>query len=183
MNAFTGSTKTPRKLECSIMAPSGTWIVIASLSAFLAVSIYWFFRDREVLKFVFRLLGVATVCLILHAVFGFPFVAQAKGGTDWQDVYPIAGLYCAMILGMLAQYLHAHFSRPARTKREFDFGAFIAPIFLSPIVFIPLFETLKTGQQSARASVMTLLIAFENGFFFKNYMDQRGSQHEKRVRR
>lgn len=82
---------------------------------------------------------------------------------------------------MLAQYAYAHFSQSGLRKRSpFDWGNFIAPIFLSPIVFVPLFESLKSAPQ-AHATTMSLLVAFENGFFFKNFIDHR-ERAQRRVR-
>jgi hypothetical protein len=51
------------------------------------------------------------------------------------------------------------------------------PIFASPIVFIPLL-TLTTDEALAggaftRAKLMVYLVAFQNGFFWRNFFEQR----------
>jgi hypothetical protein len=62
---------------------------------------------------------------------------------------------------------------------KFDFGMFVAPVFASPIVFIPLLAALQntpaiTGTQGFSAvNLMVFFVAFENGFFWKEYFDHR----------
>jgi hypothetical protein len=74
---------------------------------------------------------------------------------------------------MLSQYLYARFTTPAGQRPPFDWGSFIAPIFVSPIIFVPLCSTLGVGEHADTGQYMIFLIAFENGFFFKGYFDQR----------
>jgi hypothetical protein len=93
------------------------------------------------------------------------FEQNAKGGGSDMGTLQIVGLYIAMILGMPAHYLYNRLSQPLARRPSFDLGVFIAPIFLSPMVFIPLFETLKAAEFKRQASLMSLLVAFENGFF------------------
>ncbi len=153
------------------MSAFTTWIVIVSMSALIVLSVGGFLRDRRLPAFALRLTGLAFACALLHLFFDFPLSAQAKGGSEWEDAFPVIGLYLAMTLGMISQYAYAHFSQSTK-KKAFDWGNFVAPIFASPIIFIPIYETLKSAP-AAHASAMPLLIAFENGFFFKNFMDQR----------
>ena len=51
-----------------------------------------------------------------------------------------------MLLGMSAQYAFNRFERPKNKRPEFDWGLFIAPIFASPIIFLPLLAALQTAQ-------------------------------------
>jgi hypothetical protein len=79
---------------------------------------------------------------------------------------------------MLAQHAYARLSKPRRRRRRrFDLGTFLAPIFASPIVFIPLLATIQAaGVDLYRvngARFMLFLVAFENGFFWKVIFDQR----------
>ena len=82
-------------------------------------------------------------------------------------------------MGMIAQYLYSWLGQPPskRKTKRFDMGLFIAPIFTSPIVFIPLLAALQNAvvdlQNLTTPKMMLFLVAFENGFFWKEYFDHR----------
>ncbi len=83
-------------------------------------------------------------------------------------------LYLAMTLGMVAQYFY--FS----TRRKFRWRPFIKPFLASPIVFIPLVSAYQNALTSLDAfelgDLMLLLVAFQNGFFWKVVFDKREEQ-------
>ena len=128
-----------------------------------------------------QLLLLAGLVFVLHAIFGFPkFLLEphretiSKGNKGTETGWPIyAFAYLAMVIGMLSQYLYARFTAPAGQRPPFDWGSFIAPIFVSPIIFVPLCSTLGVGEHAETGQYMIFLVAFENGFFFKGYFDQR----------
>ena len=114
--------------------------------------------------------------LFLYLLFYQPEVPVARGGNG-NDIYFVIVLYFFMILGMLAHNLFTRFSRPKQQRREFDLGMFFAPVFASPIIFIPLLSALQNANIDLRdlttAKFMVFLVAFENGFFWKEYFDNR----------
>ena len=149
------------------------WFVGVSIVVSLIISGLRFATTRRLSPLLLQIVGLLLVWLSLYKLFMFPFSATVKGPSEWDDFFPIIGLYSAMTAGMLAQYAYAYFSQPHGNKRNpFDWRNFIAPMFLSPLVFIPLFETLKSAPQ-VHATAMSMLVAFENGFFFKNFIDHR----------
>jgi hypothetical protein len=87
--------------------------------------------------------------------------------------------------GMFAQYLYRYLERPVRYRQKWDWGCFIAPIFASPIVFIPLAAAFQnvdidlTNPRLKLPQLMIFLVAFENGFFWKEYFDRKRKQLEK----
>lgn len=86
---------------------------------------------------------------------------------------------------MFAQYLYRHFERPKRYRHKWDWGCFIAPIFASPIVFIPLaaaFQSVDidlTKPNLKLPQLMVFFVAFENGFFWKEHYDRKQKEEEK----
>lgn len=108
-----------------------TWILVASLSALLLLSTYWFLKERRLAAFVLRLVGLAFACVVLYVVFNFPLSVEAKSGSEWDDIYPVFGLYSAMALGILSQYAYAHFSQPTAERRGFDWGSPLVDKILS----------------------------------------------------
>ena len=157
-----------------IMNALMTTIVSVSLAALLVLAIIHYFRYKNSLQLVLHLviLGVVVFPLVTY-VRGDGATARGNG----LNIYVVIVLYLFMLLGMLSQYLYHHFSIPKqkRKKREFDFGLFIAPVFASPIVFIPIITAFQhanidfTDFQMVKVSIF--LVAFQNGFFWKEFFD------------
>jgi hypothetical protein len=126
-----------------------------------------------------RALALALVTLALcgtayyYAFHSHPFL-QEKGSQSSESAFIIA-LYLCMLLGMLCHYLFALFVTPKEHRAPFDFPSFLAPIFASPIVFIPLLGALQSGPidlaELTVQKTMVFLVAFQNGFFWKELFD------------
>lgn len=124
----------------------------------------------------------------LNYWFAFPFrpAVVAKGGRNGSDLVLAGALGICMLAGMFAQFLYRHFEREKRYRKQWDWGLFIAPIFASPIVFIPLAASFQnvdidlTGERMTLPRLMIFLVAFENGFFWKEYFDRKRKEGEKR---
>lgn len=119
----------------------------------------------------------------LHQVLGFPTLSTgetAKGTTD--DFALVAVLFLCMLLGMLAQVLYEHFSLPqrVRVRKKVDWGKFWSPVCASPIIFIPLMVTFQNANIELRSmtapKMMIFLVAFQNGFFWKQFFDRRSKE-------
>jgi hypothetical protein len=122
--------------------------------------------------------------IFLNRWFGFPFASPLV--TKAADDLLLAGaMAICMIAGMFAQYLYRHFESPVRYRHKWDWGCFIAPVFASPIVFIPLVAAFQnsdidlTSDRLTLPRLMIFLVAFENGFFWKEYFDRRRKGVEK----
>jgi hypothetical protein len=102
-----------------------------------------------------------------------PGQVQQMGGLD--ETVSIGLCYVSMLLGMVAQYFYAQAERGGRRFR-FNLMTFLMPIFASPIVFIPLLtltSELGGGGAFTRAKLMVYLVAFQNGFFWRTFFEQR----------
>lgn len=155
--------------------------VIVSISwiGLLIISIYHFMKMevKNIRSFIGQLFILGICFAILYMLFfssGNPSPRAAQN-----EVYFVIILYVCMLLGMLAQYLFMWFTKPKkeRKKKNFDGGLFIAPIFASPIIFIPLLAALQNAvtdlQNLTTTKLMIFFVAFENGFFWKEYFDNR----------
>ena len=89
-----------------------------------------------------------------------------------------------MILGMFAQYGFKHFSQPFSNRQNFDWGVFISPILVSPLIFLPLLAALQNSINNLETSTapryMMFLVSFQNGFFWKDFFDnyRKGSKND-----
>ena len=118
--------------------------------------------------------GAALVC-VLGAIYLLAFPSSARTRGDAETAALVVS-YIAMVLGMAAHYIYAK-AEKGETRLTIEWMRFLMPILASPIVFIPLVsiagEVGSTGHLFERAKVMVYLVAFQNGFFWKHFFDQR----------
>jgi hypothetical protein len=105
------------------------------------------------------------------------FIVPAPVATRGADeVVSIILCYMSMVFGMTAEYGYGKAER-GETTLKFELMPFLMPIFASPIVFIPLLslmsEEAMLGHPFTRAKLMVYLVAFQNGFFWKSFFEQR----------
>jgi hypothetical protein len=127
--------------------------------------------------------GLVVLGTVLNRLFGFPFAPPEIGMGLGEDVRRALPLFIAMLVGMLAQYCYSRFEHPhsERKRLKWDWGLFVAPVFASPIIFIPLLAAfLKTdATNQPDLNLMILLVAFQNGFFWKEHYDRKRTQESK----
>jgi hypothetical protein len=125
-------------------------------------------RSASLLPRALMAVGLAYVAYAL-----VPSVVETKDGLD--ETASIVFCYLSMVFGMIAQYFYFQMERGNR-KFEFDWMTFLMPIFASPIVFIPLLtlaSEVAIGGAFTREKLMVYLVAFQNGFFWKSFFEQR----------
>lgn len=135
-------------------------------------------KSGEWRPFLLECGALAVFVLFLNILFNFPFSNTgviAKGPRE--DLLLASALYLCMLLGMFSQFLYRHFERPKRWRTRWDCGVFLAPIFASPIVFIPLLAAFQGAgidlKQLTAARLMIFFVAFQNGFFWKEFFDRK----------
>jgi hypothetical protein len=157
-----------------------------SCVAALGLSAVWAGRRRNVRPFLWTVLALGALVglLIANGVVVPPGAEQptARGAGEVQWALVVA-LYGEMILGMLAHAAYHRFQRPRGRRRKFDLGAFLAPVFVSPIIFLPLASILQATEpvQADATRLMLFLVAFENGFFWREFFENRMTAHAERA--
>jgi hypothetical protein len=157
-------------------------IITVSLLGLLVVLLISVVRTHQWRGFSLELVGLVALTILLNRVFGYPWpsAVEAKGpGDEW--IVAIA-LFLCMVLGMFCQYVYRRFERPQGRRPKWDWGLFVAPVFASPIVFIPLLASLGGANISSgsltSARLMIFLVAFQNGFFWKEFFDRKQREKE-----
>ena len=156
-----------------------------SVGGLLVISIYRYTKYRKIRSFVFQLFLICLGFVFLYKFFYISDRVVAKG--DEIEIPFMIVLYLFMLMGMFANYAYSRFSKIKTKRKEFDFGLFIAPVFASPIIFIPLMAAFQNAslnlQTLTTAKLMVFLVAFQNGFFWKEYFDniQREKEHERKA--
>ena len=146
-------------------------LLAASAAAFAAGALYLALRSRRPRTILLTLLGLAIGLWVVYLV--APATVATRG--DGEGATLVVS-YLAMVAGMVAHYAYAQAERGEKTL-TFEWLPFLMPILASPIVFIPLVslagEVATSGSIVSRAKVMVYLVAFQNGFFWKHFFDQR----------
>jgi hypothetical protein len=146
----------------------------------LVISLYKFLLSKKVSYFIINSIILILCVIVLYKYFYIAEIPIPKGSQDTTSftTWLTIGLcFIAMIIGMLCQFLYLYYTLPKkdRDKLKKDWGGFIAPICVSPIVFIPLATLLQNVRidftNPSITSIMSLFIAFQNGFFWKEIFD------------
>ena len=118
------------------------------------------------------------IVFVLIYLKAFPFTNYdgiSYKGVLKEDLFFVILLYLAMLFGMFASYIYNYLIKTR--KRKFDMGYLFAPVFISPIVFLPLYAAfLESGYSFDNldsAGIMIFFVAFENGFFWKEFFDNK----------
>jgi cytochrome bd-type quinol oxidase subunit 2 len=148
-------------------------VIGVSMAGLLLVSGLWALKSGDWRTLITVATGLAAFAFLLNRLFGFPATVAAMGTRE--DLALLAALYLCMLTGMFAQYAYRHFERTRRHRTKWDWGLFIAPIFASPIVFVPLATSCISAGLDLKAlttvKFMIFFVAFQNGFFWKEFFD------------
>jgi hypothetical protein len=157
-----------------------SWLIWALSLAFLvAWLLYEQFRTNRLdAASVLRSRYGGSVWLLLLAIAASIVVVAVQQPYEVKGADPppvswmkVALLYASMLLGMVGQ---AYFF--AKSDVRSDIGSVMKPFLASPIVFIPLASSYQSNLLSAApfalADLMILLVAFQNGFFWKAIFDK-----------
>jgi hypothetical protein len=161
------------------------FVLLLCVAGIIAVSARQARATGEWRTFGVGLVALAAFIFFLNYWFGFPFAGPLLAKAEDHSLLLAGAMGVCMILGMLAQYLFRYFERPGRHRPKWDWGCFVAPIFASPIVFIPLAAAFQnanidlTKPDLKLPQLMIFLVAFENGFFWKEYFDRKRKMVEK----
>lgn len=143
------------------MVNPSSWLLGVSLFVLLVILFYRGYQNKNWKAIVFGagVLVIAGVMLSQSTL--YTGAITDKGSTD--DLYFLIILYIFMLIGMLASYAFKHFSHDKDGRKHWDWGLFLAPIFVSPMIFIPLYTAFQqTDSESPR--LLMFLVAFQNGF-------------------
>ncbi len=158
-------------------------VIVAASATLLALWTAWQFRSsaRRIQAMV-AIVVLVLYLVLLHFAFGFPSLPTdiAKGpGTDVRPL--VLALFACMLLGMGAEYLY-HYLDAKPEERKFDWGGFVKPFLVSPLVFVPLAASLQAANVDLSSFniplLMLYLVAFENGFLWRGYFARKLAQSQ-----
>ena len=154
------------------MGSTADVIFWGSLAGLFALAVREFLRSRHVPQFLVWLTILAVCGLAFYFSFDFAAHLQSKG--EQSSGAAMIVLYLFVLVGMACHYLYSHFLKPRPEREVFDFGLLIAPLFASPIIFVPLWSAFENaGLTLTGLRFGAFFVAFENGFFWKEVFDNR----------
>lgn len=160
------------------VANTAFWI---SLTGLVILALLGFRKSRNIGRLVFWFVSLALSGSIYYFIFQAPSHLQQKGEQSNQTGFVIV-LYVCMLAGMAFHYFYTLFLLPKRKRGPFDLGGFLAPVFASPLVFIPLLGAFQNTEvdltQLTLPKFMVFFVAFENGFFWKEVVENRRKEQK-----
>jgi hypothetical protein len=140
----------------------------------LLIASFW----QSGLSKLFTLIGAAfvgflvwCVLLLVERLLSVQFLVQ-EGALAERSPWTSLVYFAAMVAGMLAQTVwDALHKRQPNQAPTFDKWEFVKPGLVAPIVFIAVYQTISDPA----FKVMTLLFAFQNGFFWQTVLKSRQS--------
>jgi len=146
-------------------------ILTVSAVALITSLVYRLLSRGQAHKIASAVVLAAVLAIVLLIV---PSRVNSRGPVE--EVASVVFCYVCMVLGMMAEYGYAQAER-GRKKLKFELLPFLMPVFASPIVFIPLLTLITdqsfSGGAFTRAKLMVYFVAFQNGFFWKSFFEQR----------
>jgi len=154
----------------------GYVLTVISGIAVILFAIFQFRKDLRLGKLIAQIAAVGLVFAAVVHFLGLPGELISKGPEENQKfLADIAAIYVSIVLGMLAESFYKWFGRTkAKRRRQFDWGATIQPLFVSPILLIPTIAAFQNANIDVMnlgfPSLMILLTAFEKGFLWRHYL-------------
>ncbi len=150
-------------------------ILSISFIALALIFAVWGYKTGQWRSTGLALSAIVILAFLLNRLFGYPFSPTVVAKSPRNDLILALALYICMLAGMMCQFLFRRFSLPRRRRGKWDLGLFLAPIFASPVVFIPLLAAFSNAdirlENLPGPRLMVFLVAFQNGFFWKEFFD------------
>lgn len=145
------------------MSPLVTYLLVAAAALFAALIIVELLTTRAIQRFIVQAIGLTAVILLLHYTTDFPQPRRQFGGAS--ILVLVGGMFACVVLGMIARYFFY-------MRRPFSWRSFLKPLFVSPIVLLPLLGTVQSAAEiEVMQSISFGVLAFQNGFFWQVVFD------------
>lgn len=151
-----------------VMSPIITYLLIIFLGLFCLFIIIELIISRAVKRFVIQGVILLGVVFFLRVATGFPATRVAFGGIT--PIIAIGIMFVCTLIGIAAHYFYY-------MKEKFIWRTFLKPLVISPIVLLPLIGSVQgtSGVESVQMISFGVL-AFQNGFFWKEVLEHAKSQ-------
>lgn len=148
------------------MSPLLTNLLLLFFGLTLAVSVVFdLLLARRIKRFLITAGILAGFAAVLHLTVGFPRATHHFGPSE--ELLAVAIMLVSVLAGMAAN--HFFYAKGPFVVREF-----IRPLFVSPIVLLPLLGSVGGAKLEALQFICFAFLAFQNGFFWQRIMADAG---------
>lgn len=138
-------------------------IFICALGYTFLASVGYLAHRADYSRLIGVLLGVLA-CLGIHFILR-PFSGLHSFGPS--PVLLVLLMFVSIILGTIAEYLFS------LGRKKFSWTKMLRPALISPILLFPLVGLLqKSNELNTLAIVSLLIVAFQNGFFWREMIEK-----------
>ena len=96
----------------------------------------------------------------------------AYGNLD--NLLLIALVYLGVLIGMVSQYFYG-----ITESQTFSLRSFLRPLFVSPLVLLPLVDILQKVQTTTAIEYVSMtILGFQNGFFWQTVLKDAAKKKE-----
>ena len=146
-------------------------VIIFSAIIFTFIILIEWIRSREIKILLLQFILLIILIAIISIITSFPSTDDRVAlGNDSIIIKPwltVVSMYFFIIFGMISNYFF-HF----KAKSDFKLIKFLKPIFISPIILLPLIGVMQEGKIELMQYVSFLLLSFQNGFFWKEIFNR-----------
>jgi len=152
-----------------LMSPIVTYTLLLALLLYLLLLLSELIKDRNWKSFFLQVSAIVGVVALLNLLTGFPRTTlQAFGGVS--PIIAITIMFVFTILGTVARYFFY-------LRGKFSWRSFLKPVFISPIVLLPLLGTVQGVRSFEPVQMVSFaILAFQNGFFWKVILENAKKQ-------
>lgn len=145
------------------------YTLLLAMGLYLVLILVELFKERSWKRFGIEILILGGVFLLLNLTLGFPTnTVQAFGGIS--PIRLIGIMFVCTILGVAARYFFY-------LEGKFSWLDFLKPMFISPIVLLPLLGTIQGATSFETIQTISFaILSFQNGFFWKVVLENAKKQ-------
>lgn len=151
------------------MSPVITYLLVFFIVLYVLVILIEFIKKRSIKRSLLELLLLVVFVIILYITTGFPITSSYQSFGGVSPIVAIAIMFLCTILGTISNYFFS-------LKGKFSWRKLLKPLFVSPIVFLPLIGSVQSVSNLESIQMVSFaILAFQNGFFWQKVFE---SKHE-----
>ncbi len=152
------------------MSPIITYALMLFMGLYVLTIIVDLVANRSFKRFLIEAIILVCFFIILNVATGFPASSsrQAFGGVS--PLIAISIMFVCTILGIIGHYFFYF-------EGKFSLRTFLKPLFISPIVLLPLIGSVQgTSNLESIQMISFAILSFQNGFFWKVVIERAKTQ-------
>ncbi len=145
------------------MSPIITYMILVFIALYVLSVLIELIISRNVKRFFYYILPIIGLIVILIITTDFPSPSTRIPFGGVSPTASIGIMFICVVLGVAARYYYE-----LRDGQKFSWRALLKPLFISPIVLLPLIGSVQGTSNLESIQLISFgILAFQNGFFWK----------------